>query len=249
LHPLLFVRGDGVAEIYILGFNGSPRKYGNTFKMLKMALLAAEREGARTRLFHLYDYNIKPCLGCLVDDQKACRYPCVIEDDMKEIYREILDADGIIIATPIYWYNVSGVLKNFIDRITVFENMINIEGRSWVEGKVAGVIAAGNDSGCISVISNLYAVLNSMGFAIPPWALAYKNNMLPLKSEKERLLDAANIGRCVALMAKLLKNGPEKWYSVDLAKWMEEIYPLVEEEAEENWRRQEPERRRIIKRR
>ncbi|MCD6409577.1 MAG: flavodoxin family protein, partial [Candidatus Verstraetearchaeota archaeon] len=41
----------------ILGFNGSPRKYGNTAKLLYLALKAAEEEGAETKVFHLYDYR------------------------------------------------------------------------------------------------------------------------------------------------------------------------------------------------
>lgn len=235
-----------VEGVYIVGFNGSPRKYGNTFKMLKVALLAAEREGARTRLINLYDCDIRPCLGCLTDEQTSCRYPCVIDDDMKWIYDEILKADGIIIATPVYWYNVSGPVKNFIDRLTAFENMICLGDKSWVEGKVAGVIAVGNDSGVIEVIANLFAVLNCMGFIIPPWALAYKNTMKSLDEERDRLLDAANVGRCLTIMAKIARDYDGDWYSTKLAKWLSKNYKRVLAEAEANRKIQEALREKLI---
>jgi len=201
-----------MSEVFIVGFNGSPRKNGNTMKMLSVALKAAEYEGANTKIYHLYDYEIKQCKGCLCDDLLRCKYPCEIEDDMKLLYDEIIKADGLIIASPIYWYNVSAPVKNLIDRMTIFENSIFIEGNCPTEGKVAGIIAAGNDSGCISVISNLYAVLNSMGFSIPPWALAYKNSNRLLDEEENRVLDAANVGRVVTIMAKVLKDKKIGWF-------------------------------------
>lgn len=208
--------------VYVLAVNGSPRKSGNTAKLLNYAIKGAQHEGARTKIVHLYDYNIKPCTGCLCEDIMKCRYPCTIEDDdMKQVYDEIIRADAIIIATPIYWYNVSGPVKNLIDRMTIFENMIYTDGKCLTEGKTAGIIAAGNDSGCIAVISNLYATLNSMGFTIPPWALAYKNTTHTVEEEKNRLLDAVNVGRTVTIMAKLLKDGPDYWFDSKLIEKIE----------------------------
>ncbi len=204
--------------VKVLGVDASPRRYGNTLRALKIALRAAELEGAETTLIHLYDLDIKPCLGCVSDNVKACSYPCPIEDDMRLVYEEVLKSDGLIIATPVYWYNVSGPLKNFIDRLTVFENMIFIDGRSWVEGKVAGFIAMGNDVGALVVIQNLMSVMNSMGMVIPPWALAYFNSLGDVTEVESVVMDSANVGRAVTLMAKVLKGEsppPKIWYRAD----------------------------------
>jgi len=197
--------------VKVLGINGSPRKYGETFKLLLLALKAAEDEGAKTELVNLYDLDIKPCIGCLSDEQVACRYPCIYEDDMRKLYDKILEADALIIATPIYWFSPSGVVKNFIDRLTVFENMIYIAGKSWVEGKVAGFIAVGNDSGSIQVIANLMAALNAMGFIIPPWAMAYFNAKGNVLEDEGSVMDALNVGRIVTITAKVVKEVKE-WY-------------------------------------
>lgn len=221
-------------NIRILGLNGSPRSYGNTYMLLRIALKAAEREGAVTKLINLYDYYIEDCIGCVTEEQYACRYPCVIEDDMKKIYDEIIKSDGIIFASPIYWFSPSAVMKRVIDRLTALENMIFINGKSWVEGKVAGVIAVGNDSGEIQLISLMYSILNSMGFIIPPYALAYFARTENILDHETTLLDSANVGRAVVLMAKLIRNFKDKWYDVELKDQLRKIIDEVLNEAKEN---------------
>ena len=230
----------------VVGINGSPRKYGNTFKLLKVALKVAEAEGAETELVHLIDYDIKPCIGCLCDDQKACRYPCVIEDDMKELYDLVLESNGLIIATPVYWFSPSGIVKNFIDRLTALENMVVVDGVSWVEGKVAGVITVGNDSGVVHVLATLYATLNGMGFAIPPWAMAYYSQEGNVLADGKATLDAANVGRAVALMCKHVKHLERKWYDAELKDELAALARAVEDEAREVERSELAKRKKIF---
>lgn len=75
--------------------------------------------GKDDKLISLASRNIKYCLGC-----NACRNDlkgyCIIKDDMKEIYEEILKTDKIVIATPIYMNHITGILKNVIDRFNPF---------------------------------------------------------------------------------------------------------------------------------
>ena len=97
----------------LIAICGSPRKNGNTEIMLKETLKEAQKQGAKTELIQLAGKNIKYCLGC--DD---CRYPCRIKDDMGKIYKKMIKADVIIIGSPVYYCNVSGLLKNFMDRCT-----------------------------------------------------------------------------------------------------------------------------------
>ncbi|RLE60707.1 MAG: flavodoxin family protein [Thermoprotei archaeon] len=198
----------------IIGLNGSPRRYGNTAKMLEVALETAKTLGASVERIDLYQYKIEPCVGCLSDDELVCKLPCKIRDDMETIYNKIQEADGIIFATPVYWFNMSGVMKNFIDRITVFENMIHHVGRSLVEGKVAGIIAAGNEEGGAMVVANLMITLNSMGFLIPPWGFAYYTKIGDALEDKNALYDSANVGVVIVKAIKRLSG--EEWYTTDL---------------------------------
>ncbi len=195
----------------VLGVDGSPRKYGNTYKLLEVALLAAEEEGAETELVDLYDLEIRPCLGCLSDEPRACGYPCVLDDDMRPLYDAVLRADALVLATPIYWYGPSGRLKDFVDRLTALENMVHHSGYSWVEGKVAGVIAVGNDGGGPHAISTLLLTLIEMGFLIPPWGIAYYAAKGDVLDDEEVVVDAANVGRSVVLAARAVKE-VGRWY-------------------------------------
>ncbi len=227
--------------IKVIGINGSPRKYGNTAKLLELALGGARKEGAQTVRYDLYEMDIKPCMGCLSDEQLACKPPCVFEDDMTRIYDDILEADCLIISTPIYWFNVSGPLKNFIDRLTVFENMIYHVGYSLVEGKIAGVIAVGNEQGGAAVISNLLLTLNSMGFIIPPWCFTYFTKISDVLNDSNAVLDAVNVGRVVVKMAKITRNAG-RWYKSSLP-YLEELLYHVESKAEKYLEKEYTERR------
>jgi multimeric flavodoxin WrbA len=216
--------------VLVLGVNGSPRRWGNTARLLRIALRAAELEGARTKLIDLTEYEVKPCIGCVSEDIRSCRYPCVVEDDMRSLYDQLLEAEALILATPIYWYSPSGLAKNFIDRLTALENMAHIEGRSWLEGKVAGVLAVGDDGGGAHVVATLLTTLVAMGFHIPPFAYTYYQQPGDILKDDNTLLEAANVGRVVTLAAH--RPQPGRWFSNELRRlipeWRKELvgHPL-----------------------
>ncbi|HFB83709.1 MAG TPA: flavodoxin family protein [Thermodesulfatator sp.] len=195
-------RGDRVMA-KVVGILGSPRRYGDTQLLLRLALRAAEHDGCQTELIWLYEEEIKPCLGCVSEDVKACRFPCIFEDYGKLILQKIREAEGIILASPIYWYNVSGPMKNLLDRLTCLENMAHIEGYSYLEGKVAAAIAVGKDTGAMMAISSMLLSLNSMGAILPAWAMAYSQAADVLKDE-EALMDAVNVGLLVSGLIRRL---------------------------------------------
>ncbi len=97
----------------VLGIMGSPRVKGNTDLLLDEALNGAKSQQAETEKIMVDKLNITPCreyYGCFKDGD------CVIKDDMNEVYRKLLGADGIIVASPIFFYGVSAQLKALIDR-------------------------------------------------------------------------------------------------------------------------------------
>lgn len=95
-----------------LYINGSNREK-NCYTILKDIMKENDK------LISLASRSINYCLGC-----NACRNDlkeyCIIEDDMQEIYEEILKTDKIVIATPIYMNHITGILKNVIDRFNPF---------------------------------------------------------------------------------------------------------------------------------
>ena len=97
----------------VLGLFGSPRRGGNTELLLEEALKGAESEGAEVERIYLTDYSITPCKECHGCDQTG---HCVILDDMQKIYPNLLEADIIILASPIFFYGVTAWAKALIDR-------------------------------------------------------------------------------------------------------------------------------------
>jgi multimeric flavodoxin WrbA len=98
----------------IIGFNGSPRKSGNTAWVIGKILEGATAGGADAQLFQAGETEIKPCRGCL-----ACVSGdgCVVRDDMQEIYAALKAADTLILGAPIYMGQMSGQAKIFTDRL------------------------------------------------------------------------------------------------------------------------------------
>lgn len=94
---------------------GSPRKGGNTEVIAKKILETAEGLGASSQIFRLYDMNFKGCVACL-----ACKKTtdfCVLQDDLTPLLQALREADGLIIACPVYFGDLTGVTKTFVDRL------------------------------------------------------------------------------------------------------------------------------------
>ncbi len=99
----------------VLGLQGSPKKRGNTSFLLSTFLEEAEKLGARTHVIEVSNKKIAPCIGCGFCEKNG--YCINQDDDMKpEIYPLLREADVIVLASPIYFYNVTAQLKALIDR-------------------------------------------------------------------------------------------------------------------------------------
>jgi multimeric flavodoxin WrbA len=99
--------------VKVLGICGSPRRGGNTEILLKEALRGAHEAGAEVEEIFLRDKTISPCLeiyGCKKDGQ------CVIKDDFQPVAEKIIQADALLLASPIFFYTVSAHTKMLIDR-------------------------------------------------------------------------------------------------------------------------------------
>jgi len=102
----------------VLGFQGSPRKKGNTSFLLKNFMQAVEKLGAQTRIIEVTQKNIIPCKEYVVCERKGY---CPIDDDVKiEIYPLIRQAEVVVLATPIFFFNMSAQLKALVDRCQLF---------------------------------------------------------------------------------------------------------------------------------
>ncbi|AEG18299.1 flavodoxin family protein [Methanobacterium paludis] len=120
--------------VKIIGIVGSPRKDGNTAYLVKTALKSAEEMGAATELINIALMDVEPCIAC---DICKTMGECGIYDDMREVMEKLMDADGIIMGSPVYFGGVTSQMKMLMDR----SRPLRIDFK--LRNKVGGAIAVG----------------------------------------------------------------------------------------------------------
>lgn len=120
----------------ILVLNGSSREQGNTEQLTQAVLKEIPH-----KVIHLREQNILP-----IDDKRHAPegFPPV-QDDFHTVLTEVLAHDVLIFATPLYWYGMSGVMKNFIDRWSQALRLPEYNFKEAMKGKAACVVIAGGD--------------------------------------------------------------------------------------------------------
>ena len=100
----------------IIVLNGSPRKNGNTSALVKAFREGAESAGHTVTEFWLGGMKINGCRGCCAGGKNP-ESPCVQKDDMEQIYPAYKEADVVVLASPLYYWTISGQLKCAFDRL------------------------------------------------------------------------------------------------------------------------------------
>ena len=119
----------------IVVLNGSPRQKGNTSMLVKAFAEGAESAGHTVEEFFLGDMDIHGCKGCFGGHSgKEC--PCVQHDDMDKIYPAVKGSDVVVLASPLYYWTMSGQLRTALDRLFALEegdgNLLRGNGRASV---------------------------------------------------------------------------------------------------------------------
>ena len=97
----------------VLGIAGSPRRGGNTDLLLAEVMKGAASQKAEVETIVLCDLDIAPCLHC---DACLKKGKCKIQDDMQMLYRELEQADRIVLASPVHFMGITAQMKAMIDR-------------------------------------------------------------------------------------------------------------------------------------
>ena len=210
-------------RVKVLGIAASPRK-GNTEILIREALGAAKSVGdVETEFVSLHGKKINPCLDC-----RACernKSLCVQKDDMQKIYPKLIEADGIIIGSPVYMSTVSGQLKALMDRTTcLFKSEYDPSFPIKVDftKKVGGAIAVGYDryGGVEYTIQTIINYFLSAHMVVvsgytpnayiggAAWQMLV-NKLDAVKQDEIGIKAAREVGERVAKTAKLLKLGLE----------------------------------------
>jgi multimeric flavodoxin WrbA len=123
----------------VIAVNGGPRKDWNTALMLRSALEGAESVGAQTKLVHLYDLTYQGCISCFSCKRKgnSCDGLCATRDDLRPILAEIIASDVLLLGSPIYFGDVTGEMRSFLERLLFPSASYDEFGVSTFPGKVS----------------------------------------------------------------------------------------------------------------
>ncbi len=173
---------------------GSPRKNSNTYMLAEQAIQGLHESGASTEIFYLNEMDIKGCQACYYC-KKNNTTECAVKDDMQEIQSSINEANGIIVASPIYFGGVTAQTKIWLDRLFPYINM-NV-GSLMPNGKKASVIITQNQPDpdlFTDYIKSFKFMLQLIGFDLKEDLIASNldKGFKPMVSENESLLKKAS---------------------------------------------------------
>lgn len=137
----------------VIAINSSKRKM-NTYGLINQVKEMLKEDNINVEIINLFDYDIKPCIGC---EHCLIKGKCILTDDVSNIMEKIKLSDGIILTSPVYMENVSGSLKIFLDRTCKWFH------RPEIYGKPTLVIATTKGSGLKTTLKYLERVVVQWG--------------------------------------------------------------------------------------
>ncbi|MCG8564386.1 MAG: flavodoxin family protein [Desulfobacterales bacterium] len=179
---------------------GSPRKKGNTATLAAQVAQAATENGAEVETVYLNGLKIKPCQGC----GKCQREPskgCILKDDMGPLYGKLQEADSVVVASPIYFFNLSAQTKIFIDRLyAVGTPRTNI-----LKGKHFSILLSYADpdpfaSGAVNALRSFQDTCSYVGAHIEGMIYGRANDAGEIKNNTDVMEQASALGKRLAAM-------------------------------------------------
>jgi len=169
---------------------------------MQEALINARDYGAETELLTILNKDIKPCDGCYSCTKTG---KCRIKDDMQEIYPKLLDADGIIWGTPVYFFHAAGQTKILLDRLYA----LYTDGK--LANKVGGIISVASSLGHLGVW-NLFQTFFSVNHMLPAdFVYGYAREKGDIRKDKHAMKAARELGKQIVLMAEQKLRYPEEY--------------------------------------
>ncbi|GMO50476.1 MAG: flavodoxin family protein [Termitinemataceae bacterium] len=188
----------------VIAFNGSPNKNGTCNRGIKELSSQLVKEGVECEIIQVGSSSIAGCKSC-----GACRKDgsghCIIKDDMvNECIDKAKKADGIIIASPVYYGSIAGTFKCFLDRFFFAGGKLS--------RKAGAAIATVRRTGGINTFHQLNNYLNLGGLIITPtvyWNVLHGNNASDAEKDGEGLYTLRTVGRNMAWLLKTLQAGTD----------------------------------------
>ncbi|WP_298667397.1 flavodoxin family protein [uncultured Methanofollis sp.] len=188
----------------VVAFNGSPRKNGNTARLLRTVLAELEREGVETELVHIGGKKVHGCTACAkcFENQDG---KCVIDDDfVNDCIAKMAEADGIIIGSPTYFADVSTETKALIDRA----GYVALANGGMFTRKAGAAVVAVRRAGAVhayDTINHLFGISQMVTVGSSYWNLGIGLAPGDVEKDKEGLQTMQNLGQNMAWLLKKIR--------------------------------------------
>ncbi len=183
----------------VIGVSGSARRDGNTVLLLRTVFEELTAAGIETEVLQLCDQEIAPCRGCF-----ACKKGrCIIDDDFTACLQQVTEADGLILASPVYSADVSAKMKAFLERAGVVIAM----NPNPLRHKVGAAIAAVRRGGGLTAVDTMnHFLLNKEVFLVGStyWNMVYGKEIGEVLADEEGMANMRNLGRNMAYLLQQL---------------------------------------------
>ncbi len=183
----------------ILALAGGPRRHGNSEQLLDAAAQGASAEGAEVLKLVVAELDFEPCRGC-----NACSLTgeCVIRDGMREAYAALDRADGLLVASPVFFASVPARLKAFYDRCQPYWARVHVLKEPKPARRPAALLLArggGDPYGFRSAVEPTKSVMAVVGFRLG-WELKVEGVDSPsdMGQRPGSLAEARAIGAALA---------------------------------------------------
>jgi len=179
----------------VVGISGSSRKNGNTAIIIKTIFEELSKVGIETELFHLADIDIQPCRACF-----ACKGKrnCVFKNDgFSEVFNSMVDADGIILGSPVYSADVSSKMKALLDR----GGVVVATNPGLLKHKVGASVAAVRRAGGMTAVDTMnHFMLNKEMIVVGStyWNMVYGREIGDVMNDEEGMANMRNLGQNMA---------------------------------------------------
>ena len=183
----------------VIGISGSARKNGNTSILFQTVFEELEKQDIKTELIQLFDKEIKSCRGCFAC---KCNRECIIKDDaFNECFHKMIEADGIILGSPVYSADISSKMKAFVER----SGVIIATNPELLKYKVCASIVAVRRGGGMTAVDTLnHFFLNKEVLLVGStyWNMVYGKEVGDVLKDEEGMQNMKNLGQNMAWLLK-----------------------------------------------
>jgi len=188
----------------VVAFNGSPRKEGNTFQSLKVVCDELAQAGIDTEIVQVGGKPIRGCTSCYCCFKNKNKQCVITEDELNDYVNKMIEADGIIIGSPVYFSNVSSETKAFIDRAGLVARANDYLFARKAGAAVVAVRRAGATF-AFSAINFFFFIQQMMVPGSVYWNLGIGREPGEVQKDEEGIVTFKTLGRNMAWLLKKLK--------------------------------------------